>query len=125
MSAFRKSDRVRVRGARVHIHPGTVVGVMHTRVRVEFDTGGYGGSPYIEDFYPQQLERIDPLMDDIAPGQVWQRKPAGYLYRVVEVGDSKLMQDIVLTNLHDPRKSRISPPGLRAKLVRRPDLEGK
>lgn len=125
MGMFRDGDRVRVRGARVHVHPGTVVGVMHTRIRVEFDTGGYADAPYIEDFYPFRLERIDPPMDEIEPGQVWQRKPAGYLYRVTEVGDSTFAQDIVLNNLHNPRTSRISGQGLRSKFTRRPDLEGK
>lgn len=53
--AFKDGDRVRVAKTRVHIHPGTVVGILPCRIRVEFDSGGYGGSSYIEDFYPDRL----------------------------------------------------------------------
>lgn len=54
---LRIGDRVRVLRTRVHVHPGVVVGVLPRRVRVEFPHGGYGNSPYIEDFYPDKLEK--------------------------------------------------------------------
>ena len=47
-------------------------------------------------------------------GQVWRRKPAGFLYKVEEVGVST-GQNVKLQNLHDHRTSWISQSGLRAK----------
>lgn len=53
-------------------------------------------------------------MSDVTLGQVWRRKPAGYLYKVKAItGDT--FGSIVLLNLHDFRESRISPQGLRKK----------
>ena len=123
MSELDVGVRVRVLHSRVHPHPGRVIELLPVRVRVEFPTGGYGGTPYRDDFHPTQLERLGDMDDTIAPGQVWQRKPAGFLYRITEVGDGGFAQDIVLTNLHNPRISRISPAGLRAKFTRRADLD--
>lgn len=117
-------DHVQVLRTRVHPHPGRVIELLPVRVRVEFPTGGYGGSPYVEDFTPQRLELFEARESDaIAAGQVWQRKPSGDLYRVTEVGGSAFAQDITLNNLREARVSRVSAPGLRAKFTRRGDLE--
>lgn len=116
-------DQVRVLRTRAHPSSGQVIALLPVRVRVEFPTGGFGGAPYIDDFHPDRLERIDTMDDTITPGQIWQRKPAGYLYRVTEVGDSGFAQDIVLNNQHNARLTRISPTGLRKKFTRRADLE--
>lgn len=123
MAKLRVGDQVSVLRTRVHPHRGRVIKQLPARVRVEFPQGGYSGRPYREDFYPNQLERMDPMDDTIDTGQVWQRKPAGPLYRVVETGDGGFGQDIALSNLDNPRISRISPSGLRSKFVRRIDLE--
>lgn len=120
MPTLAVGDRVRVIRSRVHTHDGVVIELLPSRVRVQFPAGGYGGTPYTEDFTPDRLEK---LTDDIATGQVWQRKPAGFLYRVTEVGDGGFAQDMVLTNLRNPRVSRISPAGLHSKFIRRHDLD--
>lgn len=122
MPGLSVGDQVRVR-TRAHPHVGQVIELLPKRVRVEFPTGGYGGTSYIDDFHPRQLERIDIMDEAIAAGQIWQRKPAGFLYRITEVGDGGFAQDIVLNNLHNPRISRISPAGLRSKFTRRADLD--
>lgn len=54
---FKVGDRVFVRNARVHPYTGTVIGILPRRVRVEFPHGGFGNTPYIEDFYPNRLIR--------------------------------------------------------------------
>ncbi|MGW8431061.1 hypothetical protein ACWGJ9_08055 [Curtobacterium citreum] len=52
----------------------------------------------------------------IEAGQVWRRKPAGYLYKVEEVASAiDIAQSIKLQNLHDHRTSWISAAGLRKK----------
>lgn len=122
MSALTIGDRVKVTRTRVHIHPGTVVGILPRRVRVEFATGGYGGSAYIEDFYPDQLTTLAEPAAAVTDGQIWQRKPAGYLYRVEHV-NSGAGSNIELVNLHDQRHSHISTSGLRTKFLHRTDLE--
>ncbi|WIE81435.1 hypothetical protein [Curtobacterium sp. MCSS17_016] len=50
----------------------------------------------------------------IEVGQVWRRKPAGFLYKVEEVA-AGAGSNIKLRNLHDRRTSWISEAGLRAK----------
>lgn len=50
----------------------------------------------------------------IEAGQVWRRKPAGYLYKVKEIA-AGAGSNIRLTNLHDQRTSWISASGLRTK----------
>ena len=126
MSGLTIGDQVRVLRTRVHPHPGRVIELLPVRVRVEFPTGGYGGTSYVEEFALERLAKVgEEEANVIAVGQVWQRKPAGYLYRVAEAGDSDFAQDIVLHNLHESRISRISAPGLRAKFIRRGDLDGK
>lgn len=120
MTHFQPGDTVQVRHSRVHPGVGRVIELLPVRIRVKFPTGGYGGGEYIDDFPPAVLEHVH---DAIAPGQVWQRKPAGHLYRVTEVGGSAFAQDIVLNNLHNARLTRISPTGLRSKFTPRPDLE--
>jgi hypothetical protein len=50
----------------------------------------------------------------IEVGQVWRRKPDGYLYKVEEVA-AGAASNIRLTNLYDQRTSWISASGLRAK----------
>jgi len=59
-SRFQIGDRVRVAASPVHIHPGTVIRALPVRVRVEFDNGGYSGTPYRDDFYPHQLIKETP-----------------------------------------------------------------
>lgn len=54
-TTFKIGDRVFVADSRVHHYTGTVVGILPKRVRVEFPFGGYGDTPYIEDFYPERL----------------------------------------------------------------------
>jgi len=60
MTVFDKGDAVRVLRTRVHKHEGVVVGLLPRRIRVEFPHGGYGDTPYIEDFLPDRLEKIYP-----------------------------------------------------------------
>ncbi|PYY32268.1 hypothetical protein [Curtobacterium sp. MCBD17_030] len=50
----------------------------------------------------------------IEVGQVWRRKPAGFLYKVEEVTGGA-GSNIKLENLHDHRTSWISKAGLRTK----------
>lgn len=52
---FKVGDRVFVANARVHLYTGTVIGILPRQIRVEFPFGGYGNTPYIEDFYPHRL----------------------------------------------------------------------
>ena len=60
MTRFAKGDKVRVLRTRVHKYEGVVVGLLPRRVRVEFPHGGYGDTPYIEDFQPERLEKTEP-----------------------------------------------------------------
>jgi hypothetical protein len=57
MTKFIIGDAVRVLKTRVHKHEGKVIGILPVRVRVEFPHGGYGNTPYIEDFRPERLEK--------------------------------------------------------------------
>lgn len=59
MTRFAKGDKVRVLRTRVHKYEGTVVGLLPRRIRVEFPHGGYNDTPYIEDFQPERLEKIE------------------------------------------------------------------
>jgi hypothetical protein len=60
MTVFNEGDAVRVLRTRVHKYEGVVVGLLPRRIRVEFPRGGYGDTPYIEDFQPDRLEKIYP-----------------------------------------------------------------
>ena len=54
-TTFQSGDRVRVTRSRVHKSAGTILMMLRTRYRILFDTGGYGGAPYIEDIHPDRL----------------------------------------------------------------------
>ncbi len=57
---FKVGDKVRVVRTRVHKYEGVVIGLLPRRIRVEFPHGGYGDTPYIEDFQPEKLEHTEP-----------------------------------------------------------------
>lgn len=123
MSALTIGDRVRVLRSHVHPHHGVVIALLPTRIRVQFPAGGYGGTAYIEDFAPDRLEKLGLPSDDVAAGQIWQRKTSDDTYLITDAGGSTFAQDIVLSNRHTRRTSRISVSGLRAKFIRRHDLD--